>query len=347
MRKHTMIMLLAATALVGGCSQSTLVYPLFPAEETGPHAASFEAGYRLENGIGITRDYGRALQAYKEADKAGDARAANNLGVMAMQGRGSKVNVSAAYRHFARAAASGSAVGHYNLGLMHDIGIGRTPSAVTAAYEYRMAAEMGHAPAQHRLAQMTEGGQGVPPSPSEARRLYRMAAVNGEQAALDRLEVLNGTNRVGLDAARAAALFAEESCECRLAPERTMASRGLEELRSMAKGGDAPARYNLAVRLLNGESSNQDPSEAARLFTLAAKQGYVPAQRQLAHMHLRGQAVARSKVIAHAWLNLASRDRGIEGRSAQKEMDSVEVTMTVDEVRRAQALAASGALKGR
>src|SRR5690606_20405853 len=138
-----------------------------------------------------------------------------------------------------------------------------------------------------RLAQMIEGNQGVPASPLEARRLYQMAAVNGERKALERLEILNGTNREGLSISRAAALFAEESCDCKLAPERRMAARGIEDLRRLANAGDAPARYNLGVRLLKGESSNQDPSEAARLFTLAAQQGYVPAQRQLAHMHLR------------------------------------------------------------
>lgn len=347
MRKFSTILLLAASAFIGGCSQATLVYPIFPAEQTAHKSFSFEDGYRAENGVGQPRDYDRAISSYKAAEKAGDVRATNNLGVMAMQGRGSSVSPSAARRSFTKAAAAGSANGHYNLGLMYDVGFGASSDPVAAAYEYRMAAEQGHALAQQRLAQMTESGQGTPASPSEARRLYEMAALGGDKGSLDRLEVLNGTGRQGLDPTAAAALFAADHCDCGLAPEKAMASRGIVELRRLASEGDAPARYDLAVRLLKGEASNQDPSEAARLFTLAAKQGYAPAQRQLAHMHLRGQAVAKSKVLAYAWLNLASRDSGSEGASARSELEGLEITMTTEDVRKAQALAVSGAMKGR
>jgi len=353
MKKPAVVVLIAASALLGGCaaspfsySSTPLVYPVFPGEDTAPRILSFEAGYRAENGFGTPKDYAAARAAYAAAAEVGDVRAMNNLGVMAMQGRGSHVDPSAARRHFTRAAQAGSANGRYNLGLMFDAGIGSAPNPVAAAYEYRMAAEMGHAMAQHRLAQMLEGGQGVPQSPSEAKRLYEMAAVRGDQEALDRLELLKGSGR-RLDASRASSLLAVDHCDCKLAPEKAMAARGIESLKAMAAAGDAPARYNLGVRLLKGEASNQDPSEAARLFTLAARQGYAPAQRQLAHMHLRGQAVARSKVIAHAWLNLASRQPTADGRAARAEMEDLEVNMTPAQVAQAQSLAVSGALNGR
>lgn len=346
MKKPAVVLLIAASALLGGCASSRLVYPVIPAEDTAPRILSFESGYRAENGIGVPKDYAAAKAAYSAAAQAGDVRAMNNLGVMAMQGRGGRVDPAEARRHFRRAAEAGSANGHYNLGLLFETGLGGAPDLVAAAYEYRMAAEMGHAMAQYRLARMLESGHGVPKSLTEARRLYEMAAVRGDRASAVRLEALNGTVR-NLGPSSASSLLAVDHCDCRLAPEKAMAARGIESLKALAASGDAPARYNLGVRLLKGEASNQDPSEAARLFTLAARQGYAPAQRQLAHMHLRGQAVAKSKVLAHAWLNLAARQDTAEGRAARSEMESLEVTMTLDEIAEAQRIAVSGALKGR
>lgn len=346
MRKIYAVSGLVIAVALSGCAQPTLVYPIFKAEDTGRHAVSFEDAYRYEHGIGVPRDYARAIALYRDADRAGDVRATVNLGVMEVQGRGSAVSPSSAFSLFAKAAKAGSANGHYNLGLAYDAGVGKSPDPVAAAYEYRMAAEMGHSAAQRRLAEMLQYGDGVPVDEAEARRLYEMAAVNGDGEAFGKAGGKPPRKGVPVGQA-AAALFASESCDCSLAAERDMAVRGIAELRRLADSGDAPARYNLAVRLLKGESSNQDPSEAARLFTLAARQGYAPAQRQLANMHLRGQAVAKSKVIAHEWLNLASRDAGSEGAAARADMEALELSMTVEEIRQAQDLARSGALKGR
>jgi len=345
MGKTSALSALVIAAALSGCAQQSLVYPIVKAEDTSRHTLAFEDAYRFENGIGVPRDYARAISLYKDAERQGDVRATVNLGVMAVQGRGSATDTASAFRSFSKAAAEGSANGHYNLGLAYDAGVGRAPNPTAAAYEYRMAAEMGHTAAQRRLAEMLEDGQGVPPDRQEADRLYRMAAVGGDRDSFARM---GGKARKGVPAGQAAAeLFASESCDCTLSPERAMASRGIVELRRMADAGDAPSRYNLGVRLLKGEASNQDPSEAARLFTAAARQGYAPAQRQLANMHLRGQAVAKSKVIAHEWLNLASRDRGVEGAAALREMEALELSMTTEEIRQAQDLARSGALKGR
>jgi len=66
-----------------------------------------------------------------------------------------------------------------------------------------------------------------------------------------------------------------------------------------------------------------------------------------AQMHLRGEGVGRSKVLAHAWLNLAARDRGEEGRAARNEMDALETSMETEEIEKAQRIAADYAVKGR
>lgn len=344
MKKLPVLSTLVVAIMLSGCGYSK-VYPVFPSEETSVKYAVFDEAYRYEKGMGIPRDYAKAISLYQQADKAGDPRALNNLGLMKLQGKGSNVNHSGAFADFQKAANAGSANGHYNLGLMHDLGIGRAANPEKAILSYRMAAYQGHGQAQFRVAELLDAGFGVKTTPEEAQKFYEMAAVSGDQLALERLKGLKGAKNMTAEVA--AALFAEDHCDCGTDAEKNMASRGITKLSEHAAEGDAPAQYNKAVRLLNGRFSNFDQSEAARLFTLSAKQGYGPAQRQLGQMYLRGEAVGKSKVLAHAWLNLASKNAGSDASAAQEEMESLERSMSVSDVDEAQDIAKSGALKGR
>ncbi|NTF17561.1 sel1 repeat family protein [Agrobacterium rubi] len=340
MRKSiALVIALTTSSLLAGCSVGpTGTYPIFPAETTTRPGAFFDAGYVYENGLGVPRDYKKAIRNYEIAAKEKkDARALNNLGVMAVQGRGSPASVSKGLAYFKQATAGGSAAAHYNIGLIHDAGTGVGRSAAVAVAEYRMAAEMGHPEAQIRLSQMLASGDGGVANPAESRRLAEMAYARGVTASGGRI-----------DPDKALASLAVEHCStCISESDRGMAARQVTGLSELADGGDAVAQYNLGVQHLRGAGANLDPSEAARLFTLSARQGYSAAQRQLAQMHLRGQAVAKSKVLAHAWLNLAAKNDDAEGASARAEMDSLEVSMTAAEVREAQEVARSGNLKGR
>jgi FOG: TPR repeat, SEL1 subfamily len=339
MRKSlALVIAAAASSLLAGCSLgTTATYPIFPAETTARPSAFFDAGYIYENGLGVPRDYRKAIENYKlAASERNDARALNNLGVMAAQGRGGSASVSSALSYLRKAAEGGSAAAHYNIGLIHDAGVGIRRSAAIAVAEYRMAAEMGHAEAQARLSQMLRNGDGAPADAAEAARLEDMAAARG------------GSGLGATSASEALKRLAVEHCAtCSTPAQKAMASRHIDGLIQLAEGGDAVARYNLGVRHLKGDGATFDPSEAARLFTLSARQGYSAAQRQLGQMHLRGQAVARSKVLAHAWLNLASKNDDAEGAAARAEMDSLEVSMSASEIREAQDIARSGSLKGR
>lgn len=345
MRGILLVTLFAGTSLLAACSTQT--YPIFPAEVTSGNTATYDAAHAYQNGTGVPRDYEKAERLYGKAAKKGDARAENNLGVMSMRGEGRSVNYSSAASHFRKAAEAGSAAAHYNLGLLHDSGVGFSQNPGAAVREYRIAAEMGLAEAQYRLAVMTENGVGTPRDPAEAKRLYQMAAVGGQDTAKARISGLS-TVRIASEKDLLAALAVDNCLECGTdSAMGGVAGRDYNGLKDLADKGDAPAQYNLAVRLLNGNHTNLDPSEAARLFTLSARQGYAPAQRQLAQMHLRGQGVARSKVLAHAWLNLASKTNGQEAETARQQMVQLEVSMTSSEISEAQDIAASWYRKGR
>lgn len=346
MRGILLVSLFASSAFLASCStQST--YPIFSAEVTSGNTATYDAAHRYQTGDGVPRDYTKATKLYGKASDKGDARAETNLGVMALRGEGRTVNYSTAAAHFRKAADAGSAAAHYNLGLMHDSGIGFAHNPQAAVREYRMAAEQGLAEAQYRLAVMVERGYGTPADPREAKRLYEMAAVGGNTEAYSNVSSLAGKDIRNEAVLRS--LLAVDNCDgCDgTAAISGVAQRDYNGLKALADKGDAPARYNLAVRLLNGDHANQDPSEAARLFTLAAREGYAPAQRQLAQMHLRGQAVVKSKVLAHSWLNLASKTGGREADKARAQMEELEVAMTTSEIAEAQKIAADWYSKGR
>jgi hypothetical protein len=210
-----------------------------------------------------------------------------------------------------------------------------------AAEEYRIAAEMGHSDAQYRLSILLESQEVVPLDPNEWRRMLDMAVASGNAEARARIEGIVKPDDV------IRYLSSENCIACSSKGEFAMADRSLKGLTGLAKDGDPSAQYILAIRHMNANGVNSNPSEAARLFTLAARQGYAPAQRQLAQMYLRGQAVGKSKVVAHSWLNLAARDKGVEGTAAKAEMEALEQSMSVAEIEDAQNLAAQGANRGR
>jgi hypothetical protein len=333
----TLVLAAAVSCLLAGCSTGpTMTYPLFPAESTTRTSEYFDAGYIFEQGLGTPRDYAKAIKFYAlAASEKKDARALNNLGVMAVQGRGSAASASKGMSYFRKAADGGSAAAHYNIGLLYDAGFGVGRSPKNAVAEYRMAAEMGHAAAQKRLSEMLRSGDGTAPDGAEANRLSDMAAARGG---------------FGLEAdlAHVARYMATEHCPtCATDYDRRNAERQVTYLGRLAEAGDAVAQYNTAIQHLQGNGAVLDPSEAARLLTLSARQGYAPAQRQLAQMHLRGQAVAKSKVLAHVWLNLAAKGSDAESAAARAEMEGLEVSMSASEIREAQEVSRSGHLKGR
>ncbi|MTH96687.1 tetratricopeptide repeat protein [Roseibium sp. RKSG952] len=317
----------------GGTTKRTNVYPVFPAEIAGPSRGEedFEKGYVYQHGIGVPRNYSMAAEAYRASAMKGDARALNNLGVMAANGRGVPGGFERAENHFISAAKGGSAAAHFNLGL-----ISETRGDTEGAFlEYRMAAEQGHASAQYRLADLLDDGSGGTSSSDEIRRLRHLAAANGDSDALRRLSSVTGS----MNQAAARDHFASEYCSsCSSSFETDMSVRSISALEKLAMSGDMSARYNLGVRHVNGKGVVKDPSEAARHFTLAARAGHAPSQRQLAQMHMRGQAVAQSKILAHYWLNLASRQSSADGLAARNEMERLEITMSPEQVSEAQAL---------
>jgi hypothetical protein len=70
--------------------------------------------------------------------------------------------------------------------------------------------------------------------------------------------------------------------------------------------GHALAQYNLGCLYREGKGVPQDYAEAARLYTLAAAQGFAPAHRCLSYLYTEGKGVSQDVVEATRLWRLAA-----------------------------------------
>ena len=87
-----------------------------------------------------------------------------------------------------------------------------------------------------------------------------------------------------------------------LEPGDDTAAPQFAEQRVKAKAGDPVARFKLAGFYARGEGVAQDLVEAAKWLTLAAEQGYAPAQNNLAVCYSTGAGVPKDQAKAIEWI---------------------------------------------
>lgn len=120
-------------------------------------AAMRNVGHLLRQGLGVEKDFKRALVFYKRAAGFGLSGAQANLALMYYEGEGTKRDPKEAARWFLAAAKQGHVLSQYHLGLMLDTGDGIPHNPAAAKVFYAAAAKGGYAPAAQRLAGI-EGG---------------------------------------------------------------------------------------------------------------------------------------------------------------------------------------------
>lgn len=80
----------------------------------------------------------------------------------------------------------------------------------------------------------------------------------------------------------------------------------LNDLTAEARNGSIPAQKDLAKMYLLGVGAIQDYQEAAKWFELAASNGDSDSQFQLGYLYLNGMGVARNKTKAEFWFEKAA-----------------------------------------
>ena len=125
---------------------------------TRPHPSidsSAEKDYaeamKLENGTGVPKDVGKAIQLYQKAADHGYARAQAKLGFLYWNGKGVAKDLSKAVELFQKAADQGYAPAQTSLGDFYQYGIGVPKDVEKATELYKKAADQGDARAQTYL----------------------------------------------------------------------------------------------------------------------------------------------------------------------------------------------------
>lgn len=80
------------------------------------------------------------------------------------------------------------------------------------------------------------------------------------------------------------------------------------DIMARAQNGYSEAQYELGLRYAQGRGVDQNETEAAKWFRLAADQGYANAQNILGAMYLEGRGVVQNDLEAVKWFRLAERN---------------------------------------
>src|SRR6266496_2177474 len=272
--------------------------PSKPAEpkltDQGDASTQFSQGLKYENGDGVPKDFGKAVELYQKAADQGnqsaieklnklstpaepkltdqeDASAQFNLGVQYQYGRGVPKDLRAAAELYQKAADQGNAAAQNNLGALYETGQGVPKDLAKAAALYQKAADQGYAQAQNKLGQFYYKGLGVPKDLGKSLELCQKAANQGNADAQNHLGWLyqNGWG-VPKDLGKAAELY------------QKAADQGLP-----------PAQDNLGRLYDDGQGVPKDLGKAAELYQKAANRGYIDAQNHLGWLYENGRGVAK------------------------------------------------------
>ena len=179
--------------------------PSKPAEpkltDQGDAGTQFSLGLRYENGDGVPKDFGKAVELYQKAADQGHPDAQVNLGWLYENGEGVPNDLRKAAELYQKAADQGNARAQNNLGWLYENGWGVPKDLGKARELYQKAADQGNqsaigklnklstpaepnqedAATQFSLGLQYENGEGVPKDLRKAAELYQKAADQGKR----------------------------------------------------------------------------------------------------------------------------------------------------------------------
>jgi TPR repeat protein len=242
------------------------------AAELGYAPSQTSLAWMYENGRGVARDYAVALDWYRKAAAQGHARAQASIGYMVLNGRGVTKNDNEAMVWLRRAADQGHSSAQNTVGWNLRHARGTTRNDVEAVSWFKKSAAQGNAVAQCNLGWMYENGWGVAKDHAEALRWYRASADQGDSM---------GRNNLGVMYANGWAIAKDES-------------EAVSLFKKAAEQGNSTAQTNLAWRYANGRGVTQDLAEAVKWYRKAADQNNARAQNELGELFEDGKGVAKS-----------------------------------------------------
>lgn len=139
----------------------------------------------------ITKKSDNTIKEQEQACNVGYAKECSNLGMIYGKGIGVKKNYLKALEFFNKACDGGDTDGCFYLGVFHTSGRGVKISYFNGAKFYKKACQEGHAMACSNLAVLYEGGLGVRQSYFNAKKFYGKACDGGNEMGCNAYSTLN------------------------------------------------------------------------------------------------------------------------------------------------------------
>lgn len=268
---------------------------LLEASCQGDKNASYNLAVMYDEGRGVPKDTKKAFVLYENAATQGHSRAQDALATLYLDGEAVPRNEKKAVELYKKAVLQGLPQAEYNLGYCYECGYGVGKNIETAAEWYGKAAEQGHIKSQCVLADhLRHGRDGLPQNLARAFALYKMAAEQGNTDAQVNLSLMYG---LGMGVARDLAsqiLWLAKACEAR----------------------DPRALCQMGVLMMNGGDVQKNEKQAARLFGMAAEDGYDEAQYNFALCHANGDGAEKNYALAEKWFQKAAQQGHGKARKA-------------------------------
>ena len=252
--------------------------------ELGYADAQFTAGYCYAEGKGVTKSYEKAAEWYSKAAMQGHAGAQSNLGYCYDCGQGVAKDASKAVEWYRKAALQGQAKAQYNLGYCYYTGKGVTKSFAQAAQWFRKSADQKNPGAQYYLGCCYEQGQSVEKDVKKAAEWYCKAAELGH----------------------AGAQYKAAYCYEQGQGIKRDYGKAFQWYQKSANQSNAEAQYRLAYCYARGIGVAINAGQAAEWYQKSANQGHADAQYKLAYCYEHGNGVMQDHTKAVGWYRKAA-----------------------------------------
>jgi len=158
--------------------------------QSGDINAMYLYGSCYEQGWGVTKDYGKAMEWYKKAADKGQKSAMGAIGGLYRVGHGVQADPKQAFEWFKKGAEREDDNSMLCLGNCYYTGFGTNKDLEKAAYWWEKAAEGGNGFALSQIGDAYYGGLGVEPDLDKAVKYYQQAVAKNVSNAQYRLGVL-------------------------------------------------------------------------------------------------------------------------------------------------------------
>ncbi|RHZ45058.1 hypothetical protein Glove_692g16 [Diversispora epigaea] len=246
-------------------------------------------GYFYQNGIGTTKDEKKAFQWYLKSAEGGNSDGQYNLGCCYSNGIGTIKDEGKAFQWYLKSAKVGNSMGEYNLGCCYQNGIGTTKDYVKAFQWFLKSAEGGNSDGQHNLGFLYQNGIGTTKDDEKAFKWYLKSAEGGNP---------EGQNNLG-------------TCYEKGTGTTKDYAKAFQWYLKSAKGGISDGQANLGSCYMKGIGTTKDEEKAFQWFLKSAEGGNYGGQNNLGYCYLKGIGTKKNEEKAFQ-LFLKSVEGGFE-----------------------------------